>query len=125
MKVEPYKIAVSIDPSGGGRDTAGVIGGFLGDDKRVWVTHDVSAPMSSAEWSTAACRLAYQTNAAIIFVKWNFGRGMAVLALDTSWEALQRSGEIPEDVRPDAEDRPGARQARKAAARGTDCPADG
>ncbi|MEU2487056.1 terminase family protein [Streptomyces sp. NPDC012617] len=97
-KVEPQKIAVSIDPSGGGRDTAGVIGGFLGDDKRVWITHDVSAPMSSAEWSTAACRLAYETNAAIIYVEWNFGRDMAVLALETSWEALQRSGDIPENV---------------------------
>ncbi|WP_239085378.1 hypothetical protein [Streptomyces halstedii] len=97
-KVEPQKIAVSIHPSGGGRDTAGVIGGFLGDDKRVWITHDVSAAMSSAEWSTAVCRLAYETNAAIIFVEWNFGRDMAVLALETSWETLQRSGEIPEHV---------------------------
>ncbi|MEU2357622.1 hypothetical protein ABZ599_32400 [Streptomyces misionensis] len=32
--VEPQKIAVSINPSGGGRDTAGVIGGFLGADNR-------------------------------------------------------------------------------------------
>jgi hypothetical protein len=33
--VEPQRIAVAIDPSGGGRDVAGVIGGFLGDDGRV------------------------------------------------------------------------------------------
>lgn len=94
-KVEPQKIAVSIDPSGGGRDVAGVIGGFLGDDGRVWVTDDVSAPMSSAEWSTAASLLAYRTHAAIIYVEWNFGRDMCVLAIQTSWEKLQRDGEIP------------------------------
>ncbi|WP_051710152.1 hypothetical protein [Streptomyces sp. NRRL S-350] len=94
--VTPQKIAVSIDPSGGGRDTAGVVAGFLGDDKRVWITHDVSAPMSSAAWSTAACKLAHEQNASIIYVEWNFGRDMAVLAISNSWEALQRAGEIPE-----------------------------
>ncbi|MFF3947113.1 hypothetical protein ACFYYN_20115 [Streptomyces sp. NPDC001902] len=70
--VEPRKIAVAIDPSGGGRDVAGVIGGFLADDGRVWVTDDVYAAMSSAAWSTEACRLAHRTNAAIIYVEWNF-----------------------------------------------------
>ncbi|MFE0546545.1 terminase large subunit domain-containing protein [Streptomyces sp. NPDC058891] len=93
--VEPQKIAVAIDPSGGGRDVAGIIGGFLGDDGRVWVTDDVSAAMSSAEWSTAACLLAYRTNAAIIYVEWNYGRDMCVLAIQTSWEKLQNEGEIP------------------------------
>ena len=94
--VEPQKIAVSVDPSGGGRDTAGVIGGFLGADNRVWVTHDRSAAMSSAEWSTAACLLAYETNAAIIYVEGNYGRDMCVLAIRTSWETLQREDVIPE-----------------------------
>ncbi|MFJ1607028.1 terminase large subunit domain-containing protein [Streptomyces sp. NPDC088253] len=96
--VEPQKIAVSVDPSGGGRDVAGVVGGFLGDDARVWVTHDVSAPMSSAEWSTAAALLAYETNASVVYVEWNFGRDMCVLAISTSWEALQREGVIPKNV---------------------------
>ncbi|MFJ4716784.1 hypothetical protein [Streptomyces sp. NPDC088785] len=97
-KVEPQKIAVSIDPSGGGRDVAGVIGGFLGDDGRVWVTHDRSGSMPSAEWSSVAAMLAYETNAAIIYVEWNFGRDMCVLAISTSWEMLQREGTIPKDV---------------------------
>ncbi|WP_432001614.1 terminase large subunit domain-containing protein [Streptomyces sioyaensis] len=96
--VEPQKIAVAIDPSGGGRDVAGVVGGFLGDDGRVWVTDDVSAAMSSADWSTAACRLAHRTGAAIIYVEWNYGRDMCELAIRTSWETLQREGEIPDDV---------------------------
>lgn len=96
--VEPQKVAVAIDPSGGGRDVAGVIGGFLGDDKRVWITHDRSAAMSSAQWSTAACLLAHETNASVIYVEWNFGRDMAVLALQTSWDTLQREGQIPENA---------------------------
>ncbi|MEZ0073568.1 hypothetical protein [Planotetraspora sp. GP83] len=93
--VEPQKVAVAVDPSGGGRDTAGVIGGFLGDDGRVWITHDMSGVMSSAEWSMAACRLAYGTNAAVVFVETNYGGDMCKLAIETSWETLQRDGEIP------------------------------
>jgi hypothetical protein len=94
-KVEPQKIAVSIDPSGGGRDTAGIIGGFLGADNRVWITHDRSAAMSSVEWSRAAAMLAHETDAAVIYVEWNFGRDMCVLAVSTAWEALQNEGRIP------------------------------
>lgn len=93
--VEPQRVAVAIDPSGGGRDVAGVIGGFLGADNRVWITHDVSAVMSSVEWSRRACLLAHETNAAVIFVEWNFGRDMCTLAIDTAWKALQGEGRIP------------------------------
>lgn len=93
--VEPQRIAVSIDPSGGGRDTAGIIGGFLGADNRVWITHDQSAAMSSAEWSRRACMLAHETNAAVIYVEWNFGRDMCTLAIGTAWKALQDEGRIP------------------------------
>ncbi|WP_208105745.1 hypothetical protein [Streptomyces sp. GC420] len=96
--VTPQKIAAAVDPSGGGRDVAGVIGGYLGDDKRVWTTHDRSAAMSSAEWSTAASLLAYETNAAVIYVEWNYGRDMCVLAIRTSWERLQEEGVIPKHV---------------------------
>ena len=97
-KAEPQKIAVAIDPSGGGRDVAGVVGGFLGDDGRVWITDDVSAAMSSTDWSRAACALAHRTEAAIIYVEWNYGRDMCELAIRTSWETMQREGEIPADV---------------------------
>ncbi|MFG3552258.1 hypothetical protein [Streptomyces sp. NPDC047725] len=89
--VEPQKIAVSIDPSGGGRDTAGVIGGFLCADNRVWITHDRTKSMSSAEWSRTACLLAHETN----YVEWNFGQDMCTLAIDTAWQALQDEGIIP------------------------------
>ncbi|MFE2072115.1 hypothetical protein [Streptomyces misionensis] len=93
--VEPQKIAVSIDPSGGGWDTAGVIGSFLGAGNRVWITHDKTKAMSSAEWSRTACLLAHETNAGVIYVEWNFGRDMCTLAIGTAWQALQDEGRIP------------------------------
>ncbi|MFG3274873.1 hypothetical protein [Streptomyces luteogriseus] len=93
--VEPQRIAVSIDPSGGGRDTAGIIGGFLGADNRVWITHDESRAMSSAEWSRTACLLAHETDAGVIYVEWNYGRDMCTLAIGTAWTALQDEGAIP------------------------------
>ncbi|MFF3654910.1 hypothetical protein [Streptomyces olivochromogenes] len=96
--VEPQRIAVSIDPSGGGRDTAGIIGGFLGADNRVWITHDRTKAMSSAEWSRTACLLAVETNAGVIYVEWNYGRDMCTLAIDTAWKALQDEGRIPKDM---------------------------
>jgi phage terminase large subunit-like protein len=40
--------------------------------------------------------MAHETNAAVIFVEWNFGRDMCTLAIDTAWKALQAEGQIPE-----------------------------
>ncbi|MFF4776353.1 hypothetical protein ACFY05_26175 [Microtetraspora fusca] len=62
--------------------------------------HDRSGVMSSTEWSTAACRLAYETDAAVIFVETNYGGDMCELAIRTAWEALQKEGEIPEKKLP-------------------------
>jgi hypothetical protein len=98
--VEPQKVAVAVDPSGGGRDTAGVVGGFLGDDGRLWITHDRSGVMSSADWSRVACLLAHETGAAVIYCETNFGGDMCLLAIRTAWEYLVREGRIPADVLP-------------------------
>ncbi|BFO19650.1 hypothetical protein SHKM778_60380 [Streptomyces sp. KM77-8] len=61
----------------------------------MWITHDKSAAMSSAEWSSTACLLAYETNAAVIYVEWNYGRDMSLLEISTAWQALQDEGTIP------------------------------
>lgn len=98
--VVPQKIAVAVDPSGGGRDTAGIIGGFLGDDGRLWITHDRSGVMSSADWSRKACLLAYETDAALILVEVNFGADMCLLAIRTAWEYLVNEGRIPAEKLP-------------------------
>lgn len=93
-EAEPQRIGVAVDPSGGGRDTAGIIGGFLGDDGRLWITDDWSGPMSSEQWSLQACRLAYDTGASVIFVETNFGADMATLVVRSAWAELVRTGEI-------------------------------
>lgn len=97
---EPHRIAVAIDPSGGGRDNAGIVGGYLGDDGRLWITDDRSAPMSSAQWSEEACLLAYEIDASLIFIEVNFGGDMCTLAIRTAWTTLQRDGVIPPDALP-------------------------
>lgn len=89
------RIGVAIDPSGGGRDTAGIIGGYLGDDKRLWITHDRSGVMASAAWSVEACLLAHETEAAFFVIETNYGGDMATLAVRNAWATLLGSGRIP------------------------------
>ena len=92
----PMRVAVAVDPSGGGRDEAGIIGGYLGEDQRLYWTHDRTAHMSSAQWSRAACQLAYDTDAQLIVVETNFGGDQATLAVRTAWTAMQHEELIPE-----------------------------
>lgn len=83
-------VAVAIDPSGGGRDTAGVIGGYLGTDGRLHITHDRSGVMPSDEWARRACELAADTGADRIVYEKNFGGDMVLLTIRTAWDALRR-----------------------------------
>ncbi len=82
--------AVAIDPSGGGRDTAGVVGGYLGTDDRLYITHDRTKVMPSDQWGREACILAQETDADRFIIETNYGGDMAVLVLRTAWEALRR-----------------------------------
>lgn len=93
-KVGQVTAAVAVDPSGGGRDEAGIVGGWLGQDKRLYITDDRSGVMSSREWSRAACALAHELGADRIVVEQNFGRDQALLAVRTAWEALAREGAV-------------------------------
>jgi hypothetical protein len=86
----PVKSAVAVDPSGGGRDVAGVIGGYLGTDKKLYYTHDRSKAMGSDEWSRAACLLAVDIDADRIVAEKNYGGDMVGLAIRTAWDALRR-----------------------------------
>jgi hypothetical protein len=89
---EPRKrrIGVTIDPSGGGRDTAGVMAGYLGEDEKLYFTHDKTAVMPSEEWGRVACDLAVEVDADCFVVEKTFGGDMAALILRTSWDALRR-----------------------------------
>lgn len=86
----PVKHAVAVDPSGGGRDVAGIIGGYLGDDKHLYYTHDRSGVMSSETWSRQACKLAVEIDADRIIAEKNYGGDMVGLAIRTAWDALRR-----------------------------------
>lgn len=84
-------IAVAVDPNGGGRDTAGIIGGYLGTDNRVYLTHDRSMHCDDPSmWARGACELAAEIDADRIIVETNFGAKLATLAVRTAWEALRR-----------------------------------
>lgn len=93
-EIEAQRIAVAVDPSGGGRDVAGIVGGFLGADGRLWITDDVSGVMSAEQWSLAAVRLAYDIGAASIIVETNYGGDMATLVVRSAWAKLVAEGEI-------------------------------
>jgi|WetSurMetagenome_2_1015567.scaffolds.fasta_scaffold03146_2 hypothetical protein len=82
------RAAVAIDPSGGGRDTAGIVAGYLGTDNKVYLTHDKSGVMSSIDWSRTACQLAIDTDADTIIFESNYGGDMGALAIRTAWAAI-------------------------------------
>lgn len=84
------KAGVAVDPSGGGRDTAGIIGGHLGDDKRLHFTDDRSGVMSADKWGRTACELAADIDADVIFVETNYGGDQATTVIRMAWEALRR-----------------------------------
>lgn len=83
------KAAVAVDPSGGGRDSAGIIGGYLGVDKRLYITHDRTAVMSSDRWSRTACELAHEIDADVIVFESNYGGDQALSLIRTAWESLR------------------------------------
>lgn len=86
------KTAVAIDPSGGGRDVAGVIGGGKTRDGKVIWTHDRSRSMGSEQWSREACLLAHEIQANELITEHNYGGDAAKLILRTMWESLTREG---------------------------------
>lgn len=87
----PQAAAVAIDPSGGGRDIAGVVGGWLGDDERLYIADDRSGVMSADEWGRTACEMAVDLDADRIIYESNYGGDQAAYVIRTSWDALRRA----------------------------------
>lgn len=94
---EAVKTVVGIDPSGGGRDEAGIIGAQLDADGTLIWTHDLTARMSSADWARTSCLLAEEIQANEFVVERTYGGDSAKLILRTTWKALQGEGEIPSE----------------------------
>ncbi|RJL19744.1 hypothetical protein D5H75_40165 [Bailinhaonella thermotolerans] len=86
----PARRAVAVDPAGGGRDTVGIIAGYLASDRRLYWTHDASGVMSAAEWPRRVCEVAADTDADLIIVEINYGGDMAIRLIRTAWDALRR-----------------------------------
>ncbi|MEU4228279.1 terminase family protein [Nonomuraea sp. NPDC026600] len=83
-------VAVAVDPSGGGRDEAGVVGGYLGTDGHCYWAEDRSGVMQAEAWGRAACELACELDADRIVFEGNYGKDMARLTIRTGWESLGR-----------------------------------
>lgn len=94
---KPIKTAVGVDPSGGGRDLAGVVGGFLGDDSRVYITHDASVAGPTEQWSKAVVYLAAEIDADFIVVEKNYGGDMAEQVIKAAWKTARQRH--PNDTR--------------------------
>ncbi|NUV64314.1 LAGLIDADG family homing endonuclease [Streptomyces sp. CAI-85] len=86
--------AVAVDPSGGGKDEAGLIAGFAGTDHRLYLTHDWSGRMSSEEWARKACLLAAETNADTVVVERNYGGDMPRRMINLAWRSLAAEGRV-------------------------------
>lgn len=87
--VTPTKRQVAVDPSGGGRSVAGIIGGWLGEDGKLYLSADRSGVMSSELWSEAACMLAAEMDADVIWVEHNYGGDMHRV-VPQAWDDLRR-----------------------------------
>lgn len=88
--VHAVKAGVAVDPSGGGRDVAGIIGGALGDDERLHLLADRSGVMQPDQWGRAACELAAEIDADVIYVETNYGGKQATTIVRQAWDALRR-----------------------------------
>lgn len=97
VPASPVKTGVAVDPSGGGRDTAGIIGGHLADDGRLYLTHDESVTGPSEAWGRAACELAAQIDADFVIVESNYGGDQAATVIRLSWARLAQ--DHPDDER--------------------------
>ena len=88
------RTGVAVDPSGGGRDTAGLIAGGLDDKGRLWWTHDETAVMAAGEWADAACRLAARVDADLFVIEANYGGDQASTLIGRAWKSLLAAGEL-------------------------------
>jgi len=99
-QVEPIKHAVAVDPAGEGGDNVGIVAGFLGEDQRLYVTHDRSKPggTSTEAWTAAVVDLVVETGADRIIYEQNYGKKLIERVLVVAWEDAERAGKVPEGM---------------------------
>ena len=90
--IERQRYGVAVDPAAGGRDLAGVIGGYLATDSRLYLDRDTSRNGHSEQWAMEAALLAAEEHADfVIFEKSGlFDHAAARTAFDSAWSAVDR-----------------------------------
>lgn len=88
------RTGVGVDPSGGGRDTAGLVAGGLDENRTLWWTHDWTAVMPAGDWADKACILAALVNADVFVVEVNYGGDQATTLLRRAWSSLLAAGQL-------------------------------
>lgn len=84
------RAGVGVDPNGGGRDVAGIIGGHIGTGEKLHLTHDWSGNMQPGAWGRKACELAVEIDADVIYIETNYGGKQATTIVRQAWDALRR-----------------------------------
>ena len=88
------RAGVGVDPSGGGRDTAGIVGGIFGEDGRMWFVADDSAVMPSTKWPDMAVLMNDRIDGDCIVVETNYGGDQATTLVRHAFKHAQEAGHI-------------------------------
>lgn len=88
------RTGVGVDPSGGGRDTCGLIAAGVGADRTMWWTHDWTAVMGAGDWADQACLLAALVDADVFVIEVNYGGDQATTLIRRAWTTLLAAGEL-------------------------------
>jgi hypothetical protein len=101
-EAQPVTRAVSVDPSVGDasaaagaparQNTFGVVAGWVGNDDRLYITHDATRIMTPEEGCKAAMALAASTGAGVVLVEKNQGGEAWRPLLVAAWERLVAEG---------------------------------
>lgn len=87
------RIAVGVDPSGGGRDSAGIVVAAVSDGK-VWFVEDRTARMSSIDWPREVCLAAHDHGADRVVIETNYGGDQATTLVTQAWDNLAAEGKV-------------------------------
>lgn len=98
IPAKPRRGVVAVDPSGGGRDVAGVVGGFLGTDGKSYCTHDRSVIGPSELWGRAAAELAADLDADVVVYEPNYGRDQCRVVVNAAWRELRDEARVRNKV---------------------------
>lgn len=88
------RLAVGVDPAGGGRDSVGVVVAGLDGEGRVWWLEDRTRRMSAVEWPRLVCEVADRWGADRVVVETNYGGDLGTAAVSQAWGELVREGQV-------------------------------